>query len=442
MPKAGLTMIEGTITSWRVAEGEQVANGQVVMEYENEKNIIECLSPYDGLLHIVAREGDVIAVGGTIGYIAENQVEYAALQGGAAPEAAPGAASPAVAPAALPAAASAASAVPAAVSVPAAASIPASAPQPQQNQGRINATGYAKKLAQQHQVDLRTVKPSGANGRIVAKDVLARAGSGGAGAKTAAAAAGSEAAAAVAAATGTSAAPGRPAVSGEPVITPLAGLKRAVANNMFESLHSMAQCNNTAEFDVTDLIGFRSKLLENEAFLGRKITLNDLLTMAAIRTLQKNPLLNSTFDGTNITTYPNINLGTAVATDIGLMVPVIANAEQLTLLELSQVLREAAARARENKLQPGEQSRGTFTLTNVGMFPIDTGTPIISPPQVAIIGFGRTVKKPAVYQDQICIRAMMTVFITYDHRVLDGATIGSALQTLQKYLENPALICA
>ncbi len=123
------------------------------------------------------------------------------------------------------------------------------------------------------------------------------------------------------------------------------------------------------------------------------------------------------------------------------MVPVIANAEQLTLLELSQALREVAARARENKLQPGEQSRGTFTLTNVGMFPIDTGTPIISPPQVAIIGFGRTVKKPVVYQDQICIRTMMTVFITYDHRVLDGAAIGTALQTLQKYLENPALIC-
>ncbi len=432
MPKAGLTMIEGTITSWRGAEGAQVASGQVVMEYENEKNIIECLSPYDGLLHIVARVGDVIPVGGTIGYIAENQEEYAALQGGAGPEAAPVAAA-AAAPAATPAATP--EATPAA-----AASLPA-ALQSQQDQGRINATGYAKKLAQQHQVDLRAVKPSGANGRIVAKDVLAQAGSGGAGAGTTAAATVSAAATAVAATPGASAAAGRAAVSGEPVITPLAGLKRAVANNMFESLHSMAQCSNTVEFDVTGLIDFRSKLLENEVFLGRKITLNDLLTMAAIRTLQKNPLLNSTFDGTNITTYPNINLGTAVATDIGLMVPVIANAEQLTLLELSQALREVAARARENKLQPGEQSRGTFTLTNVGMFPIDTGTPIISPPQVAIIGFGRTIKKPAVYQDQICIRTMMTVFITYDHRVLDGAAIGTALQTLQKYLENPALIC-
>lgn len=428
MPKAGLTMIEGTITSWRGAEGAQVASGQVVMEYENEKNIIECLSPYDGLLHIVAREGDVIPVGGTIGYIAENQAEYAALQGGAAAEAAPEAVSAAAAPAAPPEVTPAAAAIPAAL-------------QPQQNQGRINATGYAKKLAQQHQVDLRAVKPSGANGRIVAKDVLAQAGSAGAGAGTTAAAAVSGAAAAVAAAPGASTAAGKAAAGGEPAITPLAGLKRAVANNMFESLHSMAQCNNTVEFDVTDLIDFRSKLLENEAFLGRKITLNDLLTMAAIRTLQKNLLLNSTFDGANITTYPNINLGTAVATDIGLMVPVIANAEQLTLLELSQALREVAARARENKLQPGEQSRGTFTLTNVGMFPIDTGTPIISPPQVAIIGFGRTVKKPVVYQDQICIRTMMTVFITYDHRVLDGAAIGTALQTLQKYLENPALIC-
>ncbi len=280
MPKAGLTMIEGTITSWRAKEGEQLAVGQVVMEYENEKNIIECLSPYDGLLHIVAREGDVIPVGGAIGYIAANQEEYSALQGGDASAAAPAAAAP--------------------VAAAPAVAVPVAAP-PVSAQGRINATGYAKKLARQNLVDLRMVKPSGINSRIVAKDVLA-AQTGGATATTAAIGTAGVSDMSAVAAAGSNAAAGKLTVSGQPVITPLAGLKRAVANNMFESLHSMAQCNNTVEFDVTDLVDFRSKLLENEAFLGRKITLNDLLTMATIRTLQKNPLLNSTFDGANITT--------------------------------------------------------------------------------------------------------------------------------------------
>lgn len=398
MPKAGLTMIEGTISSWKVAEGDKVSQGQVVMEFENEKNVIECESKNDGILHIVAHEGETVAVAGVIGYIAETAEEYEKACGAAAPATAPAET------AQLAAAETAECAAPAKEC--------AAAPKG----GRVKATGYAKKLAKLKGIDLADVVPGKKQGRITAEDVLKAAET-----KVAAAA--------------------RTAVEeAAPTVTKLTGIKRAIANNMYEATHTMTLCNNTVELDVTDLFAYRAELNKNEELLGTKITVNDLLTMAMIKVLKRNPLLNSTFDGDSVTTYPYVNISTAVATDASLMIPVIQHAEELGLLELSAKLRDATIRAREGKLLPGEQGKGTFTVTNVGIFPIDTGFPIVSPPQVAIIGFGRTVDKPWVHEGQICIRKIMTAFLTYDHRVIDGATAGNALKDIQTYLEKPLLI--
>lgn len=400
MPRAGLTMVEGTIAAWTAAEGQQVKKGDVIMEFENEKNTIEFNCTHDGILHITAQEGDTVAVGAPIGIVAESEAEYAALCGGAAPAAAP-------APEAAPVA-----------EVPAAPAAPA-VPAMESTGGRVRATGLAKKIAKQKGVDLCAVKGTGPNGRIIAQDVQEY----------------------LEAQKDVSAAPVAAAVPDD-VVTEIqmTGIRKAIAKNMFNSLQEMAQCTAAVEVDVTELLAYRQKLVANQEYLGCKVTVNDLLAMATVKMLQKHPTANATFDGKTLYVHSAVNLSVAVAAEVGLMVPVVKNAERMSLVELHNAMSDVALRARDQKLKGGEQGGGTFTISNVGMFPIDWSTPIINPPQVAILGFGRAVKKPVVVGDDIKVRSMMHVFLTFDHRVFDGLEVGRILSDMQKLLENPELI--
>lgn len=409
MPRAGLTMVEGTISSWMVQEGAAVNKGDAIMEYENEKNVITFNCSAAGILHITATEGTTVPVGGPIAVLAESQEEYQALLGGGAPVAAAAPAAPQEAPA--PAAASATEAAPA----PAAA-----------QDSRIKATGYAKKLARENQVQLSAVKGTGPNGRVLAQDVLDHL-------------AKAPAAAPVAAAVPAFISAGDAAVD---VVTniPMTGIRKAIANNMYNSLQSMAQCTAAAEIDVTDLLAYRQKLVAQQEFLGCKVTVNDLLSMAVVKMLKKHPLANATFDGKTISSHSSVHLSVAVAAEAGLMVPVVRNADRMSLVQLHNATKDLADRAREKKLHDGEQANGTFTISNVGMFPIDWSTPIINPPQVAIMGFGRAVKKMAVVNDQPAVRSMMTMYLTFDHRVIDGLEVGRIMADMQTLLCNPELI--
>ena len=400
MPRAGLPMVEGTIAAWTAAEGQQVKKGDVIMEFENEKNTIEFNCTHDGILHITAQEGDTVAVGAPIGIVAESEAEYAALCGGAAPAAAP-------APEAAPVA-----------EVPAAPAAPA-VPAMESTGGRVRATGLAKKIAKQKGVDLCAVKGTGPNGRIIAQDVQEY----------------------LEAQKDVSAAPVAAAVPDD-VVTEIqmTGIRKAIAKNMFNSLQEMAQCTAAVEVDVTELLAYRQKLVANQEYLGCKVTVNDLLAMATVKMLQKHPTANATFDGKTLYVHSAVNLSVAVAAEVGLMVPVVKNAERMSLVELHNAMSDVALRARDQKLKGGEQGGGTFTISNVGMFPIDWSTPIINPPQVAILGFGRAVKKPVVVGDDIKVRSMMHVFLTFDHRVFDGLEVGRILSDMQKLLENPELI--
>ena len=410
MPRAGLTMVEGTISSWMVQEGAAVQKGDIIMEFENEKNTIEFACTESGFLHITAREGDVVPVGGPIGVVAADKAEYDALAGGAAP-------APAAAPAA-PAEASAPAPAPAA---------PAAIPAAAETDGRVRATGYAKKLARENGVNLSAVKGTGPNGRVLAQDVLDYAAAG----KTAPAAASAPAPAFASA--------GEAAVD---VVTkiPMTGIRKAIANNMYNSLQSMAQCTAAAEIDVTELLAYRQKLVAQQDFLGCKITVNDLLSMAIVKMLKKHPLANATFDGKTIFAHSAVNLSVAVAAEAGLMVPVVRGADRMSLVQLHNAMADLAARARDKQLRDGEQTNGTFTISNVGMFPIDWSTPIINPPQVAIMGFGRAVKKMAVVNDQPAVRSMMTMYLTFDHRVIDGLEVGRIMKDMETMLTNPELI--
>ena len=412
MPRAGLTMVEGTISEWKVAEGAQVNKGDVLMEYENEKNVIECEALEGGVIHLVAKEGETVPVGGVITVMAADQGEYDALvNGGASAAAAPAAEEKGCA-----------------RECPTCVHTNAAAPTaPAVTGGRIRATGLAKKLAREAGIDLALVQPSGGpdRTRIVAKDVenYLKA------PKPAAAAAPVAAAAA--------------SVEDEIAEIPWTGVRKTIARNMMNSLQSMAQNTCTLEVDCTDLLALREKFVADQEMLGCKITVNDLLCKMLGKVVAKHPLANATFDGKTLYTHKHVHLSVAVATEDGLMVPVVRNIDTLSLTEINAKIKDLAQRAKEKKLDGSEMTGGTFSITNVGMFPIDYGTPVINPPQTCICGFGRPKLKPAVLPDgTIGPRMMMNVFLTFDHQIIDGLECGRIFKDLEYYILHPEMILA
>ncbi|MGN0981802.1 MAG: dihydrolipoamide acetyltransferase family protein [Candidatus Limivicinus sp.] len=403
MPRAGLTMTEGTISEWKAAEGAAVSKGDVLMEFENEKNIIPCEALDSGLLHILVPADGTAAVGQVIGLLAADRAEYEALTGGGQP-AAPAEQAPAAEPT---------------TAAPAAA-----APEKQQSK-RVRATGYAKKLAAAAGLDLALVQPSGGPDglRITAKDVQAHL----AKPKTV------PAPAPVAAA----------ADDDEIIETPWTGVRKTIARNMFNSLQNSAQTTSVCEVDATELLALRAKLVDAQDILGTKITVNDMLCMLMAKVAAKHPFINATFDGTTLYSHKHVHLSFAVGAEHGLMVPVIRNIDTMSITEISRKAKDLAVRAKNKQLSPEEQSGGTFTISNVGMFPIDFATPVINPPQTAIVGIGRTVRKPVVMpDDSIAIRDMMHVFLTFDHRVIDGLEAGRFFADMERYFKHPELILA
>ena len=412
MPRAGLTMVEGTISEWKVAEGAQVNKGDVLMEYENEKNVIECEALESGVIHLVAKEGETVPVGGVIAVMAADQGEYDALvNGGASAAAAPAAEEKGCA-----------------RECPTCVHTNAAAPTaPAVTGGRSRATGLAKKLARAAGIDLALVQPSGGpdGTRIVAKDVenYLKA------PKPAAAAAPVAAAAA--------------SVEDEITEIPWTGVRKTIARNMMNSLQSMAQNTCTLEVDCTDLLALREKFVADQEMLGCKITVNDLLCKMLGKVVAKHPLANATFDGKTLYTHKHVHLSVAVATEDGLMVPVVRNIDTLSLTEINAKIKDLAQRAKEKKLDGSEMTGGTFSITNVGMFPIDYGTPVINPPQTCICGFGRPKLKPAVLPDgTIGPRMMMNVFLTFDHQIIDGLECGRIFKDLEYYILHPEMILA
>jgi pyruvate dehydrogenase complex dihydrolipoamide acetyltransferase long form len=403
MPRAGLTMVEGTIVTWKVEEGTQVKKGDSILEIENEKTTMDFECTADGYLHIVAKPGDVVAVGNMTAIVAETLEEYKSIAKSQMSE-------------------------DKVVAVSAANQMEATKEKEVKtssvtSSGHIKATGLAKKIASTAGINIKNVEGTGPNGRIVAKDIDDYI-------KNVESVKASAAAVNVV----------QSEVYGSPEIIPLTGVRRSIAKNMYESLQNMAQSSAAVEVDVTKLNEMRKMLLEKKDFIRCKVTMNDILAMATVKVLKKHPLANATFDGKDITTYPYVNLSVAVGAETGLMVPVLKNADKMTLSQLSNNLKDLVERAKDGKLLNGEQSGGTFTISNVGIFPIDIATPIINPPQVAIMGFGRSVKKMVVVDDEPCIRTMMNLFVTFDHRVFDGLEVGRIMYDMKEYIENPELI--
>ena len=423
MPKAGMDMKEGRLIRWLKEIGDHVEKDEPIMEIETDKITMEAEAPATGiLLAKLIDDETTVPVLQTIGYIGQ--------PGEKIPDAPVVADTPAAAP------------------VETAAETAAPASKLPVLNGSVAATPYAKKLAAEKGVELAAVTASGPAGEARASDVLAAAQSGAVNATALAKKYAEVNGVDLSAVSGTghdgkirkndvlnAAAPAQREITR----IPLTPIRKAIARNMFNSLHSMAQTSDSVEIDVTELMALRQRLLAHKDELGTKITINDLLSYAAVKMLKTHPLANASFSDTEILCYPDVNLSMAVATDYGLTSPVVHGADRMSLVELSLAMRDLVVRARDRKLTADDQQGGTFTLTNMGIFPVDNFNPILPAPQSCIIGFGRCVEKPAVYQGQICIRTMMVLSVTYDHRVFDGGEVGSIMKTMKEYLETPEL---
>lgn len=424
MPKVGMDMKEGRLIRWLKEIGDHVEKDEPIMEIETDKITMETEAPATGiLLAKLIDDETTVPVLQTIGYIGQPGEK-------------------------IPDAPVAAADTPAAAPVETAAETAAPASKLPVLNGSVAATPYAKKLAAEKGVELAAVTASGPAGEVRASDVLAAAQSGAVNATALAKKYAEVNGVDLSAVSGTghdgkirkndvlnAAAPAQREIT-RISLTPI---RKAIARNMFNSLHSMAQTSDSVEIDVTELMALRQRLLAHKDELGTKITINDLLSYAAVKMLKTHPLANASFSDTEILCYPDVNLSMAVATDYGLTSPVVHGADRMSLVELSLAMRDLVVRARDRKLTADDQQGGTFTLTNMGIFPVDNFNPILPTPQSCIIGFGRCVEKPAVYQGQICIRTMMVLSVTYDHRVFDGGEVGSIMKTMKEYLETPEL---
>lgn len=424
MPKAGMDMKEGRLIRWLKEIGDHVEKDEPIMEIETDKITMEAEAPATGiLLAKLIDDETTVPVLQTIGYIGQPGEK-------------------------IPDAPVAVADTPAAAPVETAAETAAPASKLPVLNGSVAATPYAKKLAAEKGVELAAVIASGPAGEVRASDVLAAAQSGAVNATALAKKYAEVNGVDLSAVSGTghdgkirkndvlnAAAPAQREITR----IPLTPIRKAIARNMFNSLHSMAQTSDSVEIDVTELMALRQRLLAHKDELGTKITINDLLSYAAVKMIKAHPLANASFSDTEILCYPDVNLSMAVATNYGLTSPVVHGADRMSLVELSLAMRDLVVRARDRKLTADDQQGGTFTLTNMGIFPVDNFNPILPAPQSCIIGFGRCVEKPAVYQGQICIRTMMVLSVTYDHRVFDGGEVGSIMKTMKEYLETPEL---
>jgi len=263
--------------------------------------------------------------------------------------------------------------------------------------GAIVATPAARKLAKDLGIDLSTVKGTGPGGRITREDVEA--------------------------------APRTPVAAG----TLLHGMRKSIADRMLKSLQSTAQLTITTEADVTDLVARRERLQTQFP-----LTFTDLVVEAVAGALAAHPRLRMTVEGDLAEPHGEINVGLAVALEDGLIVPVLRDADNKSLPQIAQEARELAEKARAGSLGVDEVRGGTFTVTNLGMYGVDAFTPIINQPQVAILGVGRMLQKPAVYEGQIAVRWMMTLSLTFDHRIVDGAPAAAFLQDVAARLARGA----
>jgi pyruvate dehydrogenase E2 component (dihydrolipoamide acetyltransferase) len=450
MPQMGESIFEGTITKWLKKPGDKVERDEPLFEISTDKVDAEIPSPSAGILkEIKIAEGQTVPI----------QTIVAVIDGAGSPAAsapAPAAAPAKAAPAPAPAPAKPAAPTPAPVAPVSAPAAPAAAASSGSTE-RIHSSPLVRRLAKEHGVDLSAIEGTGAGGRITKEDIeTVIAG------QSAPVAAQAPAPAAAARPSGPPpppapiAAPGAPAVHGSQYVAalqvgvpreriyfgnyevqPLSNMRQKIAEHMVASKHVSAHVYSVDEIDMTKVAAIRAKAKEEfEKRYETKLTFMPFFVKAAVAGLRAYPTLNASLDGTSMVLHKEINIGIAVALDWGLLVPVIKNADEKNLLGIQRNLNDLAERARSKKLKPEEVQEGTFSITNPGVFGGLFGLPVISQPNVGILGLGAIEKRPVVINDSIAIRSMCYVTLSYDHRVVDGAVAHQFLHKVKETLEN------
>ena len=408
MPKMGATMEEGTIVTWFLNKGEYVEEGSPIAEIQTDKIAIEIEAEVSGtLLHTCYEAGETVKVHEVIAYIGEKdeviEVGIASEQNHEK-------------------------------------ELPNALTEPFH---KIRRTPAARVLAKEHNLDLSEIVGTGPNGRIEKKDVLqiirerkqkitplankiAKAenldvekimGSG-----------------------------AYQKITKKDLILPkidekskpLRGMRKVIAERMSQSAFTAPHVTITSEVDMTNCIKLREELLpEIEKSTGHRLSFNEILLLATAKTLVKHPQINASIINDYIVEHESINIGFAVSVEEGLLVPVVKETNKLGLTELTATCKELGLLAREGKLFPQHLEGGTFTISNLRMYAVDSFTPIINQPQSAILGVGRILEKPAVVNQSIEIRSMMVLSLSFDHRLIDGAPAAAFLTDLKELLENP-----
>lgn len=423
------TMEEGRLVKWVKNVGDAVKTGDTIGEVETDKAIMELVARGDGVLRAqLITEGTTAAVGAVIGVIAAADEDIAALTGGSAPAPA----------AAAPAAAAPAAATPAAPAAEAPAPAPAPAAEETAPSGPVRSSPLARRMAAEKGVNIGTIHGSGPGGRVIRRDIEGAA----AAAPVAAAAASAPAAPAPAAAASSKAAPTAVAtamqIDGEFKDVALTQMRKTIARRLSESIGPVPTFYLTSEIDMTKVGQLREQMVANGD--QYKVSVNDIIIKAVAIALTRHPECNAHWMTDHIRYFSAAHVGMAVATDDGLIVPVIRDAQLKGLGQIGKEARELAKKARERKLQPAEFTGGTFSVSNLGMFGIDQFTAIINPPEAAILAVGATETKPVWENGQFVPRQRMRVTLSCDHRVIDGAVGAKFLQTLRGLLEAPMMM--
>ena len=468
MPQMGESIFEGTITKWLKKPGDKVERDEPLFEISTDKVDAEIPSPTAGVLkEIKVKEGQTVPINTIVATI--DGAGGAAVASAPAPKTAevPKAEAPKPAAAApAPATRPGPVAVPTPQAAPPAASPSASAPA--KEGARIHSSPLVRRMAKEHGIDLGGIPGTGAGGRITKEDiesVIAGGEGGGVPSPFAEPGRASEAppqpsrpaampplpvAPAALAGGGGPAAHGTqyvPALQlgvprerlyfGNYEVQPLSVMRTKIAEHMVASTHVSPHVYSVDEIDMSKVAALRAKSkAEFEERCETKLTFMPFFVKAVVSGLRAFPTLNASLDGTNVVLHKEINVGIAVALDWGLIVPVVKNADEKNILGIQRTLNDLAERARSKKLRPEEVQEGTFSITNPGVFGGLFGLPIISQPNVGILGLGAIEKRPVVINDSIAIRSMCYVTLSYDHRVVDGAVAHQFLHKVKDTLEN------
>ena len=412
MPKLSDTMTEGVVAAWTKNVGDAVKSGEVLAEIETDKATMEFESFYDGvLLHIGVETGKTAPVNSVLAIIGEAGEDISGILANA------GAPAPAATPEAAPAAAAP---VAAPVSTPAPSPAPVAAPAPApvavaNNSDRVFASPLAKKMAAERGIDIHAVGGTGENGRIVKRDVDHY--------------------------VPYTPAANAPAYSAAPMGTvsytdePVSQMRKTIARRLAESKFTAPHFYLTLDIDMDAAMAIRKGL---NSLDGVKVSFNDMVIKAVAMALRKHPAVNSAWMGDFIRRNDHVNIGVAVAVEDGLLVPVVRFADGKGLTQISAEVREFAQKAKDKKLQPSDLEGNTFTISNLGMFGIESFTAIVNPPDACILAIGGIKAVPVVKNGQVVPGNVMKVTLSCDHRAVDGASGAAFLQTFKTYMEQPA----